>query len=508
MKQPQLSPKKYIETKVRNLPLHKCYVNYDWAEGKIADVFVMRKHPNGNLTIGVYLVDLLCLGIKDTFFMFNYTEEEMKEKLFKKSPFMFKEIDYTTAHNIVYAGRDYALDFDIHPHKDFATTKFILEEDTDKIPLMDIEVGDKNGNPILWVHEANQYLDVYAKLMKNPGKDNFTYFIGASSPAMLSHLLDQEDDENEAENHDENDYSEYENLDADGNDGKANSSRIEDYPLGTINYINASFISGEDLINHYLISTRTLKEQNFLGLELSIRLYLNVPDLGGIPDFYESNDFALALAAPNAAFWLPENLVSETQEFFEKYTLLAKRHNLSSSNFDNETEAVDSGALYIDEIIDLLKDYTENPMILFSMFGAAIFNEGYKSLVDLLVAHLEKQADRFPFLGVVLATASLINKDFQYNQQFAYLATCNGLKEAYPSKDEINEMEVSAFFAFKLWQAIQVIDLSKAIYYYQLSAAMDSTNVFVSQAVFPLATLLKQHLEKNEHLFNNILEKK
>ena len=67
----QLSPKKYIETKVRNLPIYKCLVNKDWDEARIAEIIVMRKHANGNVTAGVYLVDLLCLGIKDTFFFFN-----------------------------------------------------------------------------------------------------------------------------------------------------------------------------------------------------------------------------------------------------------------------------------------------------------------------------------------------------------------------------------------------------------------------------------------------------
>lgn len=506
MKQPQLSPKKYIETKVRSLPLHKCYVNFDWAEGKMADVFVMRKHPNGNLTIGVYLVDLLCLGIKDTFFMFNYTEEEMKEKLFKKSPFMFKEIDYTTAHNIVYAGRDYALDYDIHPHKDFATTKFILEEDTDKIPLMDIEVGDKDGNPILWVHEANQYLDVYAKLMKNLGKDNFTYFIGASSPAMLSHLLDQEDEENEDEN-DQTDYSEYEDLDTDGDDGEANSARIEDYEINTIDYINASFITGEDLINEQLISTRTPQEQSVLALELMIRLYLKVPYLPGTPDIYESNDFALALAAQDAEDWVPENLDMEAVQFVDQLTVLTKRYESLISKVENEKDLLDLEVAINTEHIELIKGYTENPLVLFMLFETAFFNSQLKPVVDFLVEHLEAKAGRYPFLGVTLATASLIDEDFNYNQQFAYLGTCNDLKEAYPNNDKINEEEASAFFAFKLWQAIQEIDLSKAIYYYRLSIAMDAPNEFVSEVVSPLLNLLHDMLDKHEYLINNYLEK-
>ncbi|WP_153800722.1 hypothetical protein [Foetidibacter luteolus] len=68
MKQQKLSPKKYIETKARSLPIYRCYATQDWEATKMASVVVMRRHVNGNVTVGFYLVDLMCLGIKDTFF--------------------------------------------------------------------------------------------------------------------------------------------------------------------------------------------------------------------------------------------------------------------------------------------------------------------------------------------------------------------------------------------------------------------------------------------------------
>ena len=50
-----LSPRKFVQTKARTLPLSKCMVNKDWEESQIANVSVMRKHANGNVTIGLYL---------------------------------------------------------------------------------------------------------------------------------------------------------------------------------------------------------------------------------------------------------------------------------------------------------------------------------------------------------------------------------------------------------------------------------------------------------------------
>ena len=169
MKQQFLSAEKYIQTKARSLPVYKCYITEDWEEAQIASVLVMRKHTNGNITAGFYLVDLLCLGIKDSFYFFNETEEEINERI---EPFatMLVETDYNTAHNIVYAGHDFAMDFDILPHKNFAVSKFILEEDDDHIPLIEIPVGNEEGKPHLMVNESYPYAAVLNKLKLHAGE--------------------------------------------------------------------------------------------------------------------------------------------------------------------------------------------------------------------------------------------------------------------------------------------------------------------------------------------------
>src|ERR1700710_2826552 len=98
-----LSPKKYIETKVRSLPIYTCLVNADWQEAGMANVIVMRQHVNGHVSGGIYLVDLQCLGVKDTSWFFNEDESKMMKSF--EVPFAPKlaEIDYQLAHNIIYA---------------------------------------------------------------------------------------------------------------------------------------------------------------------------------------------------------------------------------------------------------------------------------------------------------------------------------------------------------------------------------------------------------------------
>jgi hypothetical protein len=67
----QLSPENYIRQKARNLPVFECLVNADWKVSKMASVSIARKHTNDNITAGLYLVDLNCLGVKDAHYLFN-----------------------------------------------------------------------------------------------------------------------------------------------------------------------------------------------------------------------------------------------------------------------------------------------------------------------------------------------------------------------------------------------------------------------------------------------------
>lgn len=145
-----LSPSKYIQTKARQLPVMECLVNTDWAETKMANITIARSHSNGNITFASYLVDLLCMGVKDSDFQFNTSPlafDDFKKQL--KDHMDVSVIDYTLAHNIIFAGYEFAIELGIDPCKSFLqTTQFMLEEDNDNVELIDIECG-QNGLPVV-----------------------------------------------------------------------------------------------------------------------------------------------------------------------------------------------------------------------------------------------------------------------------------------------------------------------------------------------------------------------
>ena len=124
--QQQLSPENYIRQKARNLPIHECWINHDWKIHGEASITISRIHANGHFTFGVYLVDLYCLGTKDTFYNFNVDTELFANLWERTGGDSNVKVSYELVHNIIYAANEFALELGFQPHKNFSTvTKYI-----------------------------------------------------------------------------------------------------------------------------------------------------------------------------------------------------------------------------------------------------------------------------------------------------------------------------------------------------------------------------------------------
>ena len=173
---PPLSPEKYIRTRARTLPLGLCYINEKWKETGMGFVLVTRKHTNGNLTFGGFQVDLHCLGVKDAFCNFNFSPVEIDNLIQRKNSSgagdSMIEIDYVLAHNIIYGAVEFAEDLGFKPHKNFDLAQKILEEDDEKIELIEIEFG-LNGIPAVYLGKEQHPQNIIAQLERSVGRGNF-----------------------------------------------------------------------------------------------------------------------------------------------------------------------------------------------------------------------------------------------------------------------------------------------------------------------------------------------
>jgi hypothetical protein len=176
-----LNPENYIRQKAKGLPICECLISSDWEESRFANIIIARQHSNGNITACVYLADLMCLGIKDSLFIFNTPMSGYNEMvdLFKGDQPVVPT-SYALVHNVIYAAVEYAEEWGFKPHKVFTSvTRFMLEDDTDYVELIDIECG-RNGKPCFVKGDEDSDSDVkriLAQLERTAGKGNYDFII-------------------------------------------------------------------------------------------------------------------------------------------------------------------------------------------------------------------------------------------------------------------------------------------------------------------------------------------
>lgn len=154
-------------------PLEKCLINDNWNKEGMANIFISRKTPFNTWIVGGYLVDLYCLGLKDTYVRHNIEEKEILQ-FYSGAFFSFTIIEcpIELARQIVYGGIDYARDLGFSPHRDFRRSKKILGDRVLEEETFFVEFGH-NGKPFYISgpnddpHVAEQILTQLASWEKN-----------------------------------------------------------------------------------------------------------------------------------------------------------------------------------------------------------------------------------------------------------------------------------------------------------------------------------------------------
>ena len=219
-----LSAENYIKTQARSLPIAECWITKDWQSVGMCNVIVARRHKNENTTLGIYLVDLYCLGLKDADYEFNVSPADYKRV--KQHSGQIELCDYVLAHNIIYGAMAFAEDYGFKPHKDFAIAQFILEEDDDHVELMDLEFG-MNGEPFYTrgPNDNNAKINmIRSTLLRTAGEGNFT----------IIDSIDDRDWEDDSELEDDND--EWEDNDIGEDDDSQNADFFDSVKEAVMDY--------------------------------------------------------------------------------------------------------------------------------------------------------------------------------------------------------------------------------------------------------------------------------
>ena len=175
----QLSPERFIRERGRSIPVEKCYLDLEsikeLGEGQAV---IVRQHKGGKRTIGAFLIDAWCRGVRDAFYVARMEESEYKEfmdRLMGNPVQHMEEVPYEVLHNWVFGALEFAAEAGLAPHKDFAVARYLLEDDEDeRIPIIEYEFGLHGKHHLV----CNSYLELERLkpvLDANLGKGNYTW---------------------------------------------------------------------------------------------------------------------------------------------------------------------------------------------------------------------------------------------------------------------------------------------------------------------------------------------
>ncbi|MEX2139628.1 MAG: hypothetical protein WD894_10225 [Pirellulales bacterium] len=116
-----------------------------WSQG-IGELVISRRTPEGMIAIGVFLVDVFCLGVKDAFWRIVSPPEyrTLVEKLEELGPMNKVAPEYFS--KLVHCAADYAQSLGFPPHRDFRHVRLLLEGIDPSQCTEDFECG-KDGVP-------------------------------------------------------------------------------------------------------------------------------------------------------------------------------------------------------------------------------------------------------------------------------------------------------------------------------------------------------------------------
>ncbi|MBR1509264.1 MAG: plasmid pRiA4b ORF-3 family protein [Bacteroidales bacterium] len=179
--------------------MEKCYLDLEsikeLGEGQAV---IVRQHTGGKRTIGAFLIDAWCRGVRDAFYVARMEEsdyEDFMDRLLGNPAQHLEEVPYEVLHNWVFGAVEYAAEAGLAPHKDFAVARYLLEDDEDeRFPIIEYEFG-LNGKHHLVCNSYQELERLKPVLDANLGKGNYTW--GTNPFGVAAQDEDWDDDEDE-----------------------------------------------------------------------------------------------------------------------------------------------------------------------------------------------------------------------------------------------------------------------------------------------------------------------
>jgi hypothetical protein len=174
-------------------PVEACYLNTDWKEQGLARIVVTRSQNDGRAMVGVFLVDIFCLGVKNAFCNEGLTRRQIEDELLPRY-YQNEEptrIGINYAKEIIYGAVDYARSLGFEPHPDFELSRHVLGTE-EFSRTRSLQFGGPEGKPLYIAGPDDDAPSVLRKLRERLGENGFDFIMPADDWGALEEDEDRQ----------------------------------------------------------------------------------------------------------------------------------------------------------------------------------------------------------------------------------------------------------------------------------------------------------------------------
>lgn len=165
-------------------PVLECLISSSWQndEPGLVQIIIARQQSETVIHSGVYLIDKLCLGLKNTTTFIGYTPQRYRREVVDHFASLtdFQTCDLELAQQMIYASIEYAAQFGFVPQKDFNQSQHLLTPRGELPEPYHITFG-RAGKPVYIQGPNDNPKEIIKQLERTAGPGNFEYVMPFSS---------------------------------------------------------------------------------------------------------------------------------------------------------------------------------------------------------------------------------------------------------------------------------------------------------------------------------------
>ena len=173
-------------TAASKAPLHECLMPAGLFEDGIGHVIVSRTLPSGQIAAAFFLVDVFCLGVKDTFFR-AMSPGDYAYQIAGVANQQLERVAPARVRKLVEEAVAYAQELGLAPHRGYKLTRQMLGDIEVETSATSFQFG-KKGKPFFMSgpYDTPAKIDrIIRTLTARVGPEGFDYIIGFDDPNVL-----------------------------------------------------------------------------------------------------------------------------------------------------------------------------------------------------------------------------------------------------------------------------------------------------------------------------------